>query len=267
MKDIAKGLLIAGAMIGASSVSAFDLCGGCPYVGAEYEWTSTGGNNHHNGGDDFRRHHRGFGKNYNGGNFFVGARWCDFGAEFGYEFTERKKRSRRVTLTGTQLERLIGTTDANAYLAAGGTGVTGFRTKSRFEGWHLDFNGYMPVCDCVELIGSIGYGWMKPNVSAAIALARPGTFTLPDFAVSPNGGVLFQKLHTHRGYKGVFRLGAGIQSMLTECIGARAMIRWKNTNNLRVHGRHGSSTANLTHHHSFKPNNAWSLAAGVFVKF
>lgn len=256
MKNIAKGLIVAGAMIGTGAASAFCLDDLCPYVGGEYEWTSTSGNRDHH-------HGRGFAKSYNGGNFFIGGRWCDFGVEVGYDFTQRKNRRHARTFTQDQLANVIGADRAAAFFAGtGNTGAAFSRTRSRFNGWHIDLNGYMPVCDCFELIGQIGYGWMKPHVSSAFALTNNvAGVTLPGFTA--RGNALVHRLHSRGGYKGVFRLGAGGQYMVTDCVGLRGMLRWKNMNQLRS-GVRGDDNFRRHHH---KARDAFSLAAGVFVKF
>jgi opacity protein-like surface antigen len=262
MKEIVKGLVVAGAIMGTGAASAFCFDDMCWYGGADYVWTSTSGRHgHHSNGF---HHGRGFGKSYNGGDLYIGGRWCDLGVELGYDFTQRKRSTHRHTLTSTQLATLVGTDAATAYFAAGGTGDTRFRTKTRFNGWHLDLNGYMNICECLEGIGSIGVGFVKPHASHAIAInGGNGSATLPGF--TRRGNFLIERGHARGSYKAVFRLGAGAQYAVTECVFVRGMVRWQNLNNLRVRVRRGVNTF-ATHHH-VKPRDAWSLSLGAGVKF
>jgi opacity protein-like surface antigen len=243
MKYIAKSLVVASALIGASSASAmgcFDF--GCvsPYVGAEYEWTRSNTHHRHSDSDGvFSRHS--LAKSYNGGNIFLGGRWCDFGLELGYDFTGRKSR----TFRGAPGARLVPGTTATF-------GTDFAKVKNRFDGWHVDLNGYMPVCDCLELIGSLGYGWVRPRFSVDYAIVdTAGTrlFTADDIS-------------NHNRYRGVFRLGAGAQYMVTECVGIRGMVRWKNINH-----RNRANSTSLAFVGSTRAKDAVSLSAGAFMKF
>lgn len=232
MKYIAKSLVVASALIGASTASAtgcFDF--GCmsPYFGAEYEWTRS--NTHHR--NDFRR--GGLAKTYNGGNIFLGARWCDFALEGGYDFTGKK--SRRFA----NIPFISRTTGLPSTLTA--------RVHNRFEGWHLDANGYMPVCDCLELIGSLGFGWTRAKFGS-------------EFVIVDANGARARHTSNHSGYKGVFRIGAGAQYMVTECVGLRTMVRYKTGNHNHTH-----NARNFALRATNRAKDAVSLSAGAFVKF
>ena len=234
MKNIVKGLLVAGAVVGASTAVA-GLEEVSPYVGGEYEWSSMRGGNTNLSikGSSLKNV---LPKSYSGANFFIGGRWCDFGVEAGYEFTGTKKKTLKENLPATVLPSL----NFDSF-------------KVSLNGWHIDFNGYLPLCDCWELIGSVGYGWMKPKVETTIGLMNNNNVSL---------GVISQKMHSK--YKGMFRLGVGTQYMVTECVGLRGMLRWKNTEKLSVALNHGTNALKV----NLKPfKDTLSLAAGVFVKF
>ncbi len=243
MKYIAKSLVVASALIGASTASAmgcFDFGCTSPYFGAEYEWTRS--NTHHRHNDFFENRNHSLAKSYNGGNIFLGARWCDFALEAGYDFTGRKTHSARGLNNTTTVTTAAGTF----------TGTPFVRVKNRFDGWHLDLNGYMPVCDCLELIGSLGYGWTRAKFNVNYAL------------VDTAGTVLVRAndVSHHSNYKGVFRLGVGAQYMVTECVGLRTMVRWKNINH-NNRARSNSFAFNGT----TRARDAVSVSAGAFVKF
>lgn len=251
MKYIANSLLIAGAIMGAGSASAmglgdFGFDNVSPYIGGEYEWSSMKGANTNPSirGLSYRNL---VSNSYSGGNIFLGGRWCNFATEIGYDFTGTKKKH-----LGANSHNIAGL-NANFDHAL----VLGdrFESKVRLSGWHVDFNGYMPLCDCWELIGSVGYGWMKAKTS------------ITSVYTGRNIGSLTRRgLHAHSSYKGMFRLGVGAQYMVTECVGLRGMLRWKNTEKLHVSVRNNDPLASRSV--SMKPfKDTISLSAGVFVKF
>lgn len=264
MKNIAKGLLVAGAIIGASSSAALGLEDICPYIGAEYEWSHMkgAGANRLDMFDRVESLHRFYPKSYSGANIFVGGRWCDVGAEIGYTFTGKKSRTqhRGNTLLAVQDNAFnqFNNFSSNAF----GTLGTGdaLKTTVKLNGWHIDLMGYMPICNCWELIGSVGFGWMKPKVH--IVGRHLGANVITGFSAR-------ESLNIHTKYKGMFRLGLGTQYMATECIGIRAFVRWKNTEKLSVKITNATPNQPVAFQHvSFKPfKDTLSLAVGAFVKF
>lgn len=262
MKDIAKSLLVAGAVIGASNVTAMDFTEINPYLGAEYEWSRMkgAGANRLDMMDRVESLSRFYPKSYSGANFFVGSRWCDFGAEIGYMFTGKKSKTQH---RGTQriqdnaFEQFDNfSSDAFGFLGTGDA----LKTTVKLNGFHLDFAGYMPVCDCWELIGTLGYGWEKAKVTIrGTHLGANVTAGLP----------VAESLRIHSKYKGMFRLGVGTQYMITDCVGVRGMIRWKNTEKLCVKIRNANPNAAIPFDDiAFKPfKDTISLAVGAFVKF
>lgn len=266
MKDIAKGLLVAGAIIGASSATAFSFEEICPYVGAEYEWSHMkgAGANRVNAFQTAHSFGRFYPKSYSGANFFVGGRWCDFGAELGYTFTGKKSRTARFRQEDVTTQLLNAFDQFNGF----DTGTFGalalndsLRTSVKLNSWHVDFNGYLPICECWEAIGSIGYEWARAKMHITGTHAAANVI-----AGQPN--VL--GLNVHGRYKGFFRLGVGTQYMVTECIGLRAMVRWRNTEKLSV--KINSLNPNVTNpalrQVTFKPfKDSVSLAVGAFFKF
>lgn len=266
MKEIAKGLLVAGAIIGVSSATAMGFEDVCPYVGAEYEWSHMKGTgaNRVNAFQTAGSLGRFYPKSYSGANFFVGGRWCDFGAEIGYTFTGKKSRTAHFGQADVNNTEIL-----DAFEQVNDFSPTNFgnlalndalKTTVKLNGWHVDFNGYLPICDCWELIGSVGYEWIKPKIRIVGTHASANVV-----AGQPSAAAL----NMHSSYKGLFRLGVGTQYMVTECIGLRAMVRWKNTEKLcaDIVSQKLNPSAALVHVR-FKPfKDTISLAAGAFVKF
>lgn len=267
MSKIAKSLLVAGAMIGASTANAmvnFEEIS--PYAGADYEWSHMkgAGSSQISSLERIESFSRYYPKSYSGANIYLGGRWCDWGIEVGYDVTGRKNKRQRVVDSGSEENAASAfrffATPAFGSLETGDT----FSVRVKQTGWHVDFNGYLPLCDCWELIGTVGLGWVKPKLSIT------GTH------LAANVNTLTESLNVSTKYRGMFRLGAGAQYMVTECIGFRGLIRWKNTDKLRVNLRNavpvstrpaGSNTARFTHL-SFRPfKDTFSVAIGAFVKF
>jgi len=215
MKNLVKSLVLAGALGTANVASAdwFDCF--CPVIGVDYyqAWmkaTALFGNV--------------FPKSYPGGTVYVGAKFADcLGFEVGYDTSTRKSRS--FTLVQS-------------------TGVTTGTVKFRRSGAHFDLIGYMSVdcLDCVELFGSLGYGWVEPRVTFT-------TLAGPTFAFNGRG-------------RSVLRLGVGGNYLLTDCVGIRAKVGYESTSSLRTN----STTPNFGF--SNKPfRGSITLALGAFVRF
>lgn len=228
MKHLGKSLMLVGALAASGSAAANMIDNICPYIGIDYKqlWVK---------GKGFWSNK--IAKSFPGGTVYLGTNFTEcFGAEVGYSWTMRKHH--RGAIIGGPLFP----TPNNAIV----------RTHTRFHSFHFDLNGYVPLDNCWELIGSIGIGSMKPRVEAVVENQGGLTTDQVNIIQSVNGKS-----------KAVWRLGVGAQFLFTECVGARAMLRWEATESLRITGlgfgseRHGRK--------AFK--DAVSLAAGVFVRF
>jgi len=242
MKRFAKSLLVIGSIAAAGTASADWFEGFAPYLGVDAKWQNTQGKS------DWKKV---IPKNYWGGTVYVGSRFDNcWGLEFGFTETQRKSKTHSFAA-------------GENFFGNGDTGGAVTRVRNRFHNWHLDVNGYWPVDDCWELIGSIGFGWMKPKVSVAVnnlGNGATGFFPLDGAALAT----------THGKARGVFRVGAGAQYMATDCLGLRAIARWENTSTLRVDGNYGNRDPNSTINYSalkkmFK--DTYSVAFGAFWKF
>jgi hypothetical protein len=204
MKYVMKKVLIAGAMVAASSVvSASDDMSFM--VGADYQQTfmKSKTNVLVNGAPaDYSAVNP---KSFPGANVYVGAKFHpNFGAELGFDFM---KKSRTVN------------TIVN---------------KTKMMGAHLDANGYLPVADCFDVVGSVGVGLVQ--------------------AKGERSGV---NLKSKKGL--LPRVGVGAQYMVSEMVGLRAMARWQGTS--AVYFKDDASA-------KYKPfKSAISLGLGVFAKF
>jgi len=239
MKQIAKGLMIVGAMLaaGAASCEGFDDI--TPVIGIDGNWSWM--RTKSNGADLFP-------KSYWGASPYIGVRWCDFGIEAGYDWMARRNKSNTFT---------AGTDVVGDLVPVGDTWTT--RGRARLDGWHADLLGYLCLDECFDLIGTVGFGWKKPHLSVRVtdAAGRTASQTLKGKS------------------KGVFRLGAGAQWMVTDMVGLRALVRWENTSTVKVNNIVVSSSTIPAIPVGTFPNtgngrlfrDAVSLSVGAFVRF
>jgi len=231
MKQLTRSFVLASALATAGSAGAAVMDDFVPFIGVDYKQLWVRGNG------DYRN---AFPKTYPGGTIYVGSKFTDcFGAELGYSFSTRKKHD---------------WTDPDF------SSVSIASARVRFTSFHLDINGYIPLDNCWELIGSVGVASMKPkvNFSANTSAAAGLTAAQIDGINSINGKS-----------KAVFRVGVGAQYLVTEMVGIRAMVRWENTHRLTVSGNQNFGnfmTAGFIN--TTRPfKDAISLAVGLFVRF
>ena len=115
-----------------------------------------------------------------------------FGIEVGYFHSTEESQS----LVGTDF--LAGTN---------GTSETDIR------GWHIDANGYVPLADRLEAIGSVGVGHYKAE-STVTGTIVAGGFTLGSGTVSDSDSDT------------ALRIGGGLQYAITDNINLRGMARY-----------------------------------------
>lgn len=182
-----------------------------------------------------------FPKAYLGATLYVGAKvHPNYGFELGYDWSARKAKDWFLL----QGQPFFGSQISSTFWGT---------VKIHRTGGHLDFVGYLPLPECFELFGTIGYGWVQPKISVLNMTLNPG--------VIPNTSAL----STLRGRgKSVLRLGAGINFMFMDFVGLRLKAGWESTASLRVHGntaftRLGYDTK------GFK--SSATAAAGLFARF
>jgi hypothetical protein len=236
MKHIAKSLVVVGAMLSAGSASAnwwFEDIN--PFIGADYyqAWMK--------GKDDYGQV---FPKTYPGYSIYVGTKFCEcwgaWGVELGFDSSGKKKKNFDV----------VG--GSSFFGNAVGSDIIG-QTKIRRIGGHLDLIGYLPLFDCFEVFGSIGYGWVKPQISTTVVSAAFG-----------DAGVATALNSLHGKGKSVFRIGVGLSYMVTEMVGVRAKVGWETTSSLRVNGNDSFDALGFNTK-GFKGST--TLNVGAFVKF
>ena len=135
-----------------------------------------------------------FGKSGSGASAFVGSQFSEYaGVELGY-----------TVLSGTKIS-----------LKTPGFEKSSFKTKSR--NMYADVLGYVPVCEDIDLIGSVGIGRLSTKVNVK--------------AVGPNAaGVVETTNASLKSSKTGLRLGLGAQYKVTPNVGARFMVRHQKGN-------------------------------------
>lgn len=136
-----------------------------------------------------------FGKSGRGASAFLGSQFSEYaGVELGY-----------TTLSGTKVS--IGTPAFQQ---------SSFKTKSR--NMYADVLGYVPMCEDIDLIGSLGMGRLSTKVN--------GKFVQSNAA----GAVVSTTDASLKSSKTGLRLGLGAQYKITPNVGARFMVRHQKGN-------------------------------------
>jgi hypothetical protein len=178
-------------------------------------------------------------KNFPGGTLYVGAKFQQyFGFELGYDCSVRKPKN-----WSYQMGELFFNTRAIANNNGG--------TRVRRSGAHVDLMGFIPLRDCIDLLGTLGLGWVQPKIDISQAANSLGPVSSPLASLSAKA-------------RGVVRVGGGATYMISDLIGVRAKLGWESTRFLRVRGN------NLFYANGFskKPfRNSATLAVGGFVRF
>lgn len=207
----------------------------CPYVGADYRQIWIKG--------------RGFwsnrvAKSLPGGTLYVGAKFTEnFGIEAGYNWSVHKAHVSNVTFGSPGIVTATASVISNF-----GT----IHTRTRFNSFYVDLNGYVPLDNCWELIGTIGLGSMKPKLN--VTVVNFGTLT----------GAQVTALQTISGSaRAVWRVGVGAQYLFTETVGARFLVRYEGTDGLRVHNNNFNAFG--IGNKAFK--DIVSAQLGIYVRF
>lgn len=243
MKQVTKSLVIVGAMLAAGSAAADMDMDFHPFIGVDYlqAWMPAKGSI-----TTFSRAARtdtinaksAFRSSFPGATVYVGSKFTDcFGIELGWDSSLSSKKKTAASPSTSAV-----------------TGGYTYTSKVRREGFHADLMGFLPMMDCWNLFGTIGWGSVKAkitdqklvaNTAAGQAVLNAGTSAIP--------------LSTKR--KSILRLGVGTSYMFTDMFGVRAKLGYEGTNALRVKYSNGA-TGNTK---VFK--DTVTLAVGLFAQF
>ena len=240
-----------------AGIDCMDLCL-TPYVGADAQIRHMGFKKDF-GGNALK-------KNYPQGNFFAGLKFNPYvGIEFGYEAS--KKKSRKVKhnnsdiVFGAPLEQV-----EPGDLSVDNTS----HSSSKTDGWNANLVGFFPIiCEdnSLQLIGSIGMAQLKIKSKNSLDKVLVTT-TFDPITDEPTGTEALAEIN-NRAFtkrKAVLRISSGIQNMITDCIGIRALVMWENTTKLKAHGKLISSGEETTQRIT-KPKNSFNYGLGIFTYF
>ncbi len=203
-------------------------------------------------GADAEIRHMDFQKGYGGnnikhslpqGNLYAGLRFNEYVAvEAGYEATKRKTTSSTDGAGVVSFGLLIPALTTLQY-----------NTVAQAKAFHANLVGTLPICELyrLDLIGSIGIARLKTKIVRTLVAVDGIPFPVND----PDAVDKFVKR------KSILRLGAGLQHMINCNWGLRAMLKWENTNKLKLI----SQTHPLDL--SVKPKNSFIYSLGVFYNF
>lgn len=225
----AKKLVLGVAMLGLS-LPAAAMQGVVPYVGVDGKWSKTSFSDNANNV---------LPRNYLQGNLFGGVQFNEWVAfELGYESTARKTKEAVVRPGDTFFgSKSLLTDDLHT------------KTKTTLSGFHFNLVGLLPISEqyAISLFGSVG-------------LAHTKIRTLLQFFDVTDPSDVANRDFTAR--KTIPRATVGIQHMMCNNIGVRAMVAWEKTSNLGyVYSTTTSSKLYLT------PKDSVSAGLGVFYSF
>lgn len=201
-----------------------------PYVGADVKWNNT----------RFKKTEGGnaLQKNYPEGNLFGGIKFNEWvGLEVGYESTSRQSRKATIGVDDTFFGDPV---------ASVSTLPLSIKTKTKISGYHANVVGFYPIAEeyCLSLFGSIGLARLK--IKSHLELSIPPDPDILNFTFTKE--------------KVVPRVTVGVQHMLNECIGVRAMLAWERTSAFkRIYAE--NSPLYMT------PRDSKSIGIGAFYSF
>lgn len=227
-----KKIIAVSALTAVSSANADFITELNPFIGVDYYHVLMKGE---------RNYGQIFPKNFPGATIYVGTKLHNcLGIEIGYDWSNQKSRKWALPSDSIFFSSVVRT-----------HGISG-TTKIRRTGGHLDILGYLPVADCFEIFGSLGYGWVQARIHTTLNV--PATSGVTSSAISSL---------TDKG-RGVLRVGLGGNYFLNDYVGVRIKLGWETTSRLRVQGNTNFSALGFS-------TKVWkdsiTGAIGTFVKF
>ena len=179
-----------------------------------------------------------FNHNYPQANLYAGLRLNEYLAvEGGYEASERKTRTTTLRPGDISFGFII-PPNYNPQ----------FNTVAQLKALNANVVGTVPISDRyrLQLIGSVGFARLKAKMVSAY-------FALDNYVQPP-------RIDTFIKRKSVLRLGAGIQHRINSNWGVRAMLKWENSNKLRLSNKE-------TLNRLARPQNSLMYSFGLFYHF
>lgn len=239
MKKVLALAVTGSAMLAASSAMALveSKWHFKPYVGIDIERREL--NFERGFGDNLFKHY------YNQGNLYLGLRIHEyFGIEGGYEAVNRTSHRLGLhpgaLLAGGTVPIIINANDIDIY-----------NSTAKLQGSYIDCIGFFPISEKYKLtlIGMAGIARLKAQ--CVITLLSIET----DF-----GSIELRESNVLLKKKNILRFGFGLQHMIKQNIGIRAMLKWENTNKFQIKNPENSIQ-------TIKMKNSFFYSLGTFVTF
>lgn len=199
-------------------------------------------------------------------NFFAGLKFNQYvGVEFGYEASKKKFHS--VQHDNSNIVFGVPLAQADPPYVPRIDNVT--YNSSKISGVNANLVGFLPI-DCednsLQLIGSIGVSQLKIKTKRTLETTFFDAVFHPDTGDITGFQPTIEHFDTHyKKRKTMLRVTGGVQNMLTDCIGVRALITWENTAKLKAPGIRVSTKERVE---GFtKPKNSLSYGLGMFITF
>lgn len=220
MKTTVKNVIITTAMMMVIRGVGADIPGAStfnPYTGFDYYHAWMKGR-----ATDGQSFDRVYPSSYPGLTFYVANKFTEnFGLELGLDTSIRAKRDWETPINNT---------------------IVKAKTNIRRRSFHMDLIGFLPANEQINVIGTIGYGWMRPQIE----LTDDNNNEIATFKTKE---------------RSILRAGIGADCMLNDIAGFRGKVGWESTAMLRIKEANGDE-------HTFKAfKNSMTLALGVFFKF
>jgi hypothetical protein len=195
-------------------------------------------------------------------NFFIGCKLNQyFGIEAGYELSDTKIHSKRAQ-NGSLLfgSRLV---DSHA----GFDSITNFvHSRSEIQGINLNLMTFLPIVSGknLNLIGSVGLGYLKSNTKCNLAEIGESNINLDDGLNIPvQKFVLTESIYKNRVI--TIRASTGIQYLARRDFGIRCLVGWENTHKIKIRGVDGFTGKKINEHAKFKDSITYRI--GFFIPF
>lgn len=203
-------------------------CGPCGFWGADFKYGIM------HGKGDWKPD---FPKEYLGGNIYAGISFHpNFGISAGYDRTVRPVAHRSF---GTLFNHDLSGVKYNRALI--------------LRIWHADLEYYVPICGCLQGVGSVGVGYLNPLLTTS-AVSGPSTDISKALA------------NLRLSKPGIMRVRAGIQWHVYEFLWLRGQVGFDNTARMKV----VRDSARILKLHDIPINpisDMFSASLGFMVKF
>lgn len=200
---------------------------------------------------------------YPQGNVFAGVKFNEYvGVEAGYEFSKKQRSTKTHPVGDVVFGQPITPAEISPFSI---TNTSKSRASSKIRGFNLNLVGYLPIL-CIEyntqLIGSIGLAALKSRSRNTLTRTEVDQIFFDPITGDPIDGTetnITSTTTSFKKHKTVFKFSAGIQKMLTPCIGVRALVSRENSSKIKARGSRNTSIAKLKHSSIY--------GVGVFTAF